>query len=639
MSDTTLIKPFWSRVAWTRAAAMLFFSLLGLGLSLRLLFAFSTDQYSRLALQDWWDALFWGMRYDAGIAGVLMIILFPFYYLLARFHLAFHVLNRCWLALPISLLYLAQIGDLLYAQESGRHISYEIVEVIRSADSLLAMLPHYFVFFIPLPMVIWWAARVSLPRARAAQQSGVRSDIRMVLICGVCAIAVRGGVTSLPMSPNDVLSLGDEPVSLTAMNGAYSVAYAIMHPHRARAMPAAAAMSEDYAREVLQSFYGERAPTSPTPKQYNIVLLFLESWPAEFMKSYGYSEDVTPFFDQLRQKSLTTDAMIAGGNRTVEGVFTTLCSYQNPEGFGLPVSQLFTREYRCLPRYLADKGYQTVFYQGMHWNSAKLGAMAKKLGYQNVQGKEAITFDLTYPPNNWGVHDIDLYRHVLAQRKTMKEPHFITLNTTSTHDEVIPDAVKPVFGFSTSHEKLRSLMHFSDQQLQFFVSELTSQPLSLPTILIAVADHTARVNTSPLNRYRIPFLIYAPDIVKPQQLALAASQRDIAPTILDVLGDSSPAFTGRSLLQPMQTRAADFQYSGHLGWIEGEQLIRFRLADKSNLNCYQWRRDFLLQKPQPCTDSALRMQDRALAFSRRSSLWLFAGKTGEMMQDLMSPKK
>ncbi len=64
--------------------------------------------------------------------------------------------------------------------------------------------------------------------------------------------------------------------------------------------------------------------------QYNIVMIFLESWSSYFM--YRGNEQFTPFFDSIKKKSLTTLEMLANGSRTTEGLFATLCSAQNPLG-------------------------------------------------------------------------------------------------------------------------------------------------------------------------------------------------------------------------------------------------------------------------------------------------------------------
>ncbi len=70
-----------------------------------------------------------------------------------------------------------------------------------------------------------------------------------------------------------------------------------------------------------------RTITSEKPElQKNVVLISIESLSAAYMKAYGYEESVTPFLDQLAQKSLFFTNLYATGNRTVRGLEAlTLC--------------------------------------------------------------------------------------------------------------------------------------------------------------------------------------------------------------------------------------------------------------------------------------------------------------------------
>lgn len=52
----------------------------------------------------------------------------------------------------------------------------------------------------------------------------------------------------------------------------------------------------------------------------NVVLITIESYSAEFMKSYGNDQNITPFLDSLSQKSLQFTNLYAAGNRTVRGL-------------------------------------------------------------------------------------------------------------------------------------------------------------------------------------------------------------------------------------------------------------------------------------------------------------------------------
>jgi glucan phosphoethanolaminetransferase (alkaline phosphatase superfamily) len=57
-----------------------------------------------------------------------------------------------------------------------------------------------------------------------------------------------------------------------------------------------------------------------TEVRKNVILITIESLSADFMKEYGNEQNITPFLDQLIQKSLQFSNLYAVGNRTVRGL-------------------------------------------------------------------------------------------------------------------------------------------------------------------------------------------------------------------------------------------------------------------------------------------------------------------------------
>ncbi len=170
-----------------------------------------------------------------------------------------------------------------------------------------------------------------------------------------------------------------------------------------------------------------------------MVLVFLESWSSVYMKSYGSAKDSTPYFDTLRKRSLTTNETLAGGHRTTEGLFATLCSWQNPLGETIAQSQLQNYDYNCLPELLRNRGYATAFFQGTLENTSGTGAFAQALGFEQSYGKRDIK-TRQYEENSWGVQDPDLYHFVLGSLDKMPQPFFIGINTATTHDSQVPES-------------------------------------------------------------------------------------------------------------------------------------------------------------------------------------------------------
>jgi glucan phosphoethanolaminetransferase (alkaline phosphatase superfamily) len=628
---------------WELIALQLLLLLVSLGALMRLVFAIVTGTIHKLSTAELMQAMFGGLRFDAAIAAIITLLTLFVLWLAFRCNLL-KSRPRGWLVLPAVALYLMQTGDMLYARESGRHVGYEIVDVIHSSDDLWRMLPEYSLYLLPVLLLaaglFWPVLPVRGVTRKPSLPASLATEFRLAMLSVVGALAIRSGIHSIPLSPADANELGSPERAAVALNGSYAVVYSAWNSDQAIKPPVIAALprSEEEAR--ILSLYAERKAGEITPasepRRMNVVMVFLESWPAELVKSYGGDRDVAPEFDKIRAQSLTTDAMIAGGHRTVEGLFSTLCSLQNPQGQSIPGSQLLDFDYHCLPTVLAQQGWTTAFFQGGHRNSAQVGVLVEKLGTTHVYGKEdMVSWPLRYPSNSWGPQDFDLFDFVLAKKKEFSEPYFIGINTTTTHDETLPPGITPAFGMSSFMDRTESVMHFSDSAVGEFSAKVAAEKNKYPTLLVFVSDHTAHVNSSAFNHYYIVFAIYAPDVITPAHLPLAASQRDIAPTVLDALGITAPlSWAGKSLLHDTGKHFAEYQHSGHIGWIEHDDLVDFSAKDGQDMHCYHWRNDRLMQHPLPCSTTQDEMRKNALAFTQYSMSLVFSGKTTDFYTGL-----
>jgi arylsulfatase A-like enzyme len=94
-----------------------------------------------------------------------------------------------------------------------------------------------------------------------------------------------------------------------------------------------------------------------------------------------------------------------------------------------------------------------------------------------------------------------------------------------------------------------------------------------------VGDHGARVYGAadiPLTSYEIPILFLAPGRLAPGRIDTAATQLDIAPTVLGMLGEPYQApFYGQNLLalDPGADRALLFNHNHDVGALRGEQMV------------------------------------------------------------------
>ncbi|MDP8080348.1 LTA synthase family protein [Phocoenobacter skyensis] len=354
----------------------------------------------------------------------------------------------------------------------------------------------------------------------------------------------------------------------------------------------------------------------------NIVLLFLESWGASFLKDYGGQYDITPRFSELLAKSIRPKAMLANGHRTVEGLFSTLTSFQNPLGKSIARTSLESFEYTTLVDLFKKQHYSSAFFQGFYADTLA-GTMAQKLGFEASYGKRSIK-NRRYEENHWGVHDPDLYGFVVEKTKELKKPFIIGINTTTTHDDVVPKGY-PIKRFTEDdvlNERLNTF-YMSDEATYDFIQKVEKAYPN--TVFVLLADHTADIlEDTNFHNYLIPFAIYSYKL-KPKYIDEFISQRDIAPTLIDlILGDYhkiAPEFSGKSLLRD-NNFFADYYHNGVLGVVKNNIAIE-TVGDQTN--CFDVS-DFKL-KDISCPDNTSEIKNQIKAFTNIQQELLFKGKT------------
>lgn len=580
-------------------------------------------------------ALIWGIRFDLAVAAALGLLVYLFSYALFRIlRLPLRMLLRHLTFAAGVVVILVSGGDLIYFDEAGRHLGYELLEMHNSAGALTAAAMGSYTLPVMLQLLmippLFFAVRFAFARDTTPLSVGgwrrFTPELQLVVVIILGALMIRGGVQRVPQEPLHAQQMGNTRLAAIALNGSYNAIFSSVTPYSA-----AAVLNEEPGPGDLvavRSLYSQQKSIPREKRAYNVVLIFLESWSASFMDSYGGEWETTPFFDELRGNSLTSLRTLAGGKRTTEGMFATLCSAQNPLGQTIGQTQLQNYDYDCLPELLGEAGYSSAFFQGTLANTSGTGPFAQMLGFRESYGKSDIK-QLRYQPNSWGVHDHDLYDFALARMKELPQPFLVGINTNTTHDNQIPPGIEPAFPGEGREEKYLSTLRLADDALGEFMATVQADPeLAENTLFVLVGDHTGIVRGSVMDGYSVPFLIHGPD-VEPRVVDAVTSQRDIGPTLMGLLGMELPSwFTGQSLLGPEAgIRFADFYHTGILGWVEDDLLMTLRVKEPQQYSCFHYRDDPLLQSPQSCGDSAEQMVQRAMGFTRLSQWLMYSGQS------------
>lgn len=297
-------------------------------------------------------------------------------------------------------------------------------------------------------------------------------------------------------------------------------------------------------------------PSTSEFKAYNVILVSMESMSARFMKSFGSTEDITPNLDKLATQGLFFTNIFSTGTRTVRGLEALMLSIPPTPGQSILRRPKNENLYN-VGDYLEDAGYETEFLYGGYGYFDNMNAFFSANSF-SIWDQAKFEDSEIHFKNAWGVSDEDLFSKAVKRADVVAstgKPFFQVIMTTSNHRPyTYPEKIDIPSGSGRS-----GAVKYSDFAIGEFLKQAESKPWFGNTIFIFVADHNASVggNVSvPIRDFRIPFIVYAPKLIKPLVISKLGSQIDVAPTLLGLLGAQyNSHFFGHDLLKSNDERA------------------------------------------------------------------------------------
>ncbi|KVV15781.1 LTA synthase family protein [Flavobacterium sp. TAB 87] len=284
----------------------------------------------------------------------------------------------------------------------------------------------------------------------------------------------------------------------------------------------------------------------------NVVLITIESFSAEFMKAYGNEGALTPFLDSLATQSLQFTNLYATGNRTVRGLeAVTLCL---PPTAGESVLKRVDNKTKfSTGALLKERDYTVKFMYGGNAFFDNMQDFFGGNGYDIVDKNSFLPSEITFS-NVWGVCDEDMYKkalQVMNQESLSGKPFFNHIMTVSNHRPFtypnhkidIPGDIKSRAGG----------VKYTDFAMKEFFEMAKKQAWFKNTVFVIVADHcasSAGKTSLPIDKYRIPAMIYSPGFVAPNKYNQLMTQIDLMPTLFGILNFTYQSkFFGQDVLK------------------------------------------------------------------------------------------
>lgn len=565
------------------SSVLLFFFLFGLLLRFALIFIILPTSELTASIAK---PFLYGIRFDFAASGIATLLFFLLNLLFARSERV----SRILFSLLIICYSVLWTGDTLYVLDTGKHIGYEMAAMASIFKSSWAIFLRFTPVFLALCAFSYFVSIYFTPNEVHL------AKIRSFIIClPFCFLAFRGS-EPIAQDPSWALKAGNELSSPTiALNPIYNMSWRLIKNKNTKAyvkLDRSTIIDEPLYEQFIKGRHNQI--NSSVASAPNIVIVFLESWWGT--QTRETTPELTPFYNKLRKDSLSPDLLLAGGHRTTEGIFATLCSRINPFGRSIMYSELEDRNFKCLNHLLeSQKNYDSAFFQGSDKDTSGTGALTVKVGFKNTYGKNEIPNLEKLQQNAWGVFDEDLYSFVLSKLPTLSEPHIIGINTNTTHDRKISQKSEYA-GFSLTIEQ-------ADRELEKFYADLVKHYGKKEWLLVLVADHTNYSGSVLLDHYDIPMLLKfhnnrspIPRTIKPG----IYQQIDIATTLAEITGVSVENFEGRSLFSSNYPGSGIYHNSKYLWADDSGDAVLIDIPEINKFKCFNIFKDRKLEHELQC---------------------------------------
>ena len=340
-------------------------------------------------------------------------------------------------------------------------------------------------------------------------------------------------------------------------------------------------------------------------KRYNVVFITVESLSAEFMgfkrnKKEGiasfsgnvtnYKGSITPALDAIADSSLLFTNLYAIGTRTIYGLEAATLSAPPKPGQSV-IKRPNNENMFSVGQIFKERGYQLKYIYGGYGYFDNMNHYFSNNGYEIVDRNNLSEDEITFA-NTWGVCDQDIFNRTLKECDKSFDsgkPFLNHVMTTSNHRPFsYPDGVIDI----PTNTGRAGGVKYCDFAIGEFIKKASEKPWFKNTLFVILADHcagSAGKAELPFMEYQIPFIIYNPALIRPQQISKLCSQIDVGPTLLGVMNWTYKSkFFGKDILKmaPDEERAFISNYQ-KLGFIKNDHLSI--LSPNQKITNYQIR--------------------------------------------------
>ena len=292
--------------------------------------------------------------------------------------------------------------------------------------------------------------------------------------------------------------------------------------------------------------------TGKEVKNYNVVIVLMESFMGDTVGALGGSPDLTPNYNKLAEEGVLFTNFFSNGNRSNRGILSVLTGFPSQYGKSILKKPVGQKPFVSLAQILKERGYSAHFMYGGDIEFDNMKGFFETNGITNFVSRD--NFSKKERTIKWGVPDDKLFDRAAEYLGTLKQPFFFEVFTLSNHapfdiDENFKEFTEEDY---PDYERYNAFK-FADYSIGRFVNAVKDKEWAKNTIFVFVADHGEN-RRKPIEidwkKFSNPLVIWTPGgQLKHEIIDKAGSQLDLLPTIMGLLGgDYIHSAWGKDLL-------------------------------------------------------------------------------------------
>jgi len=502
----------------------------------------------------------------------------------------FHTVHLVYVLLLLVLFSLVTIAELEIYHEWGSKLTVKALRFLQNPSEVFHSTSVGFLIFGFIAVgVLTYAGYFLLKKINPfpsfgndaqALSSGERAGraVAFIFITPVwIVVGIRGGFQQIPIQQSDAYFSKHNILNLAAVNSGWNLGQSIWENKKNMEGNPYMYFSAEEAKKTVQEIYRIEKDTTVSilkTNRPNIVMVILESWSADLIKSLGGYESVTPGMDKLIEEGVVFENAYASGSLSDQGMAAIFSAFP-----AQPTVSIITQPGKyvklpCLNTELKQAGYTTSFLFGGQLSYGNIKAYMYYNNFDRIL--EGSDFGDEIPIGRLGVHDEYLYERQLTELKNEKQPFFAAMFTLSSHNPFdMPMAEKDKLPWEGPEAKYVNSVRYADAKLYEFLQNAKKEKWFDNTLFVFVSDHSHRspkywAMNQPEYR-KIPMVLWGnviKDEFKGYKSKKICSQIDIASTLFHQLQIPADRFKwSKNLFNPYTPEFAYFETSDGFGWV------------------------------------------------------------------------